>query len=558
MRSFPPAPRTPAARAAAAVALLALAVRVAAAWRWAGEAGDDVDMYRALAAGLLAGDGFADPATGVPTAFRPPLVPLIYAALGNAGWAILTFQALAGAATAGLTVRLGTLLGLGWKLAAVAGAVVALDPVLVRYTPRPMTEVTCGLLLAGLLCRLVAARVPRASRRDGTTRSRAAGTRDACGHVLTGVLFGLCVLCRPTVWAFGGLLAAAWVWDRLRGRAGRLHGLGTLAAALLGAAVVVGPWAGRNWAVFGRPIVMTTHGGYTLHLANNARFYYFVVRGPAGAVWGGEGLSYWQSMQREDFYSDVLGAETILLPRNDLPPPGTRGTPEEILGDAESDHWFQRGSVAEVVGPHLVPPPSGPPPNLLFPQLWQRRTEPAVYTEVTVFPPPTPRHELARDRWHRDAAVAFIKSDPAGFARAVPLRVSRLWGPVPLGPAAAGLPRGAWWAVGGWNVAVFLLAAAGVVRVWGRGESRGWNWRAWRVMILLPVAFTVVHAVYWSNARMRGPAMPAVAVLAAAGLAGRFGRDGNGAEMLASQRFGRTPPPRGAAGPALTGPTPRN
>ena len=121
-------PRTPAGRAAWVIAAFALLLRCAAAWRWRGEVGDDVDLYRALAAGLLAGDGFADPATGVPTAFRPPLVPLLYAALGNVGPAIMAFQALAGAATAGLTVRLASRLGLAWRFAAGAGLVVACDP----------------------------------------------------------------------------------------------------------------------------------------------------------------------------------------------------------------------------------------------------------------------------------------------------------------------------------------------------------------------------------------------------------------------------------------------
>ena len=308
-------PRTPAGRAAWVIAAFALLLRCAAAWRWRGEVGDDVDLYRALAAGLLAGDGFADPATGVPTAFRPPLVPLLYAALGNLGPAIVAFQALAGAATAGLTVRLAARLGLAWRFAAGAGLVVACDPVLLRYVARPMTETVCALLAAGLLCRLAAPKP------DACVRLRS--------ELLTGVLFGLCCLARPTFWAFGGLLAAGWLWDRLRGRAGWLVGWKPAAAAAVGAACAVGPWAGRNAAVFGRPIAMTTHGGYTLHLANNAVFYGEVVRGSVGAVWGGESLERWQEGERARFLDEVLGASRVDAWGWPVPPLGARGRADQ-------------------------------------------------------------------------------------------------------------------------------------------------------------------------------------------------------------------------------------
>ena len=226
MSPFARLPRTPAAAVTAAAVLLALVLRAAAAWRWGAEVADDVDLYRALARSLLAGDGYSY-LDGVPTAFRPPLVPLIYAALGNAGWAIVAFQVLAGAATAGLTVRLADRLGLGWKAAGLAGAVVACDPILLRYTPRAMTETTAALLTAGLLCRLCSPR----SKPDACVR-----LRSAMGAALaTGVLFGLCALCRPTVWAFGGLLA---------GGGGRSTGCGGGPGGWSGG----GTWPRRGWA----------------------------------------------------------------------------------------------------------------------------------------------------------------------------------------------------------------------------------------------------------------------------------------------------------------------
>ena len=56
-------------------------------------------------------------------------------------------------------------------------------------------------------------------------------------------------------------------------------------AFLLGAIVILSPWAIRNQFQFGRPIVTTTHGGYTLLLANNPEFYQWLRSGRWGSVW---------------------------------------------------------------------------------------------------------------------------------------------------------------------------------------------------------------------------------------------------------------------------------
>ena len=48
---------------------------------------------------------------------------------------------------------------------------------------------------------------------------------------------------------------------------------------------LLSPWAIRNQLQFGRPIVTTTHGGYTLLLANNPEFYQWLRAGPWGSVW---------------------------------------------------------------------------------------------------------------------------------------------------------------------------------------------------------------------------------------------------------------------------------
>ena len=62
-------------------------------------------------------------------------------------------------------------------------------------------------------------------------------------------------------------------------------------AFLFGALIVLSPWAIRNQVQFGRPIITTTHGGYTLLLANNPEFYQWLRSGPWGSVWGADGFN---------------------------------------------------------------------------------------------------------------------------------------------------------------------------------------------------------------------------------------------------------------------------
>ena len=56
----------------------------------------------------------------------------------------------------------------------------------------------------------------------------------------------------------------------------------------------------RNLLVFGEPIWTTTHGGYTLALANNPVYYDDVLHGPPGRVWTGhDQWLWWDSVNRQ-------------------------------------------------------------------------------------------------------------------------------------------------------------------------------------------------------------------------------------------------------------------
>jgi hypothetical protein len=63
---------------------------------------------------------------------------------------------------------------------------------------------------------------------------------------------------------------------------------------LVAAGITLLPWAYRNWRVLGVPVVTTTHGGFTLALANNPEYYADVLDGPPGAVWSGPNQKAWQ------------------------------------------------------------------------------------------------------------------------------------------------------------------------------------------------------------------------------------------------------------------------
>ena len=59
------------------------------------------------------------------------------------------------------------------------------------------------------------------------------------------------------------------------------------------AVATLAPWALRNARALGEPVWTTTHGGYTLALANNPTYYDEVLDGPPGAVWSGPNQRRW-------------------------------------------------------------------------------------------------------------------------------------------------------------------------------------------------------------------------------------------------------------------------
>lgn len=265
-----------------ALLLLAVVLRAGVLYKFSGSLADDRDNYRRIADQIASGRGCVDPDALSPTAYRPPLYPLLLAAVhfcGGGDMAIGLVHLLLGVATVGLTVLCGRRLGLE-QAGLAAGLLVGVDPLLLHQTVLVMTE-TLATFFAALLLWLSLAR-PAMNR-----------------NFAMGIVFGLCCLCRPTFWAFAALAVAVWVCiaccanksdeDRVAAR------WRTTLWMAAGIALVIAPWGLRNALVMGRPIITTTHGGYTLLLAHNPEYTRAVVERPWGAVWEGDDLEHWKA-----------------------------------------------------------------------------------------------------------------------------------------------------------------------------------------------------------------------------------------------------------------------
>ena len=300
--------------------MLAIALRGMVVWAHADELTRDRDAYWGMARCLAEGRGFVDADRLTPTAFRPPLYPIQLAGLMlvlPAAAAVAVGNLVWGAVTVWATWRAGHSLGLG-RGRALAALLVAIDPLLLQYSAQPMTEVTCAGLVSLLVLWIV--------RRDCSETKRQWGI---------GLLFGALVLCRPTFWPFVGLIIAERVLSRLVALNRRTasdgpssstalavpnqcpvpHPIAVPWRIIVGTLLVVAPWIARNQVVIGSPIVMTTHGGYTLLLANNPEFYSEVVERGWGSEWGRASFDRWTA----DLLSELraqLGPEATELDRD--------------------------------------------------------------------------------------------------------------------------------------------------------------------------------------------------------------------------------------------------
>ncbi len=373
----------------------------------------DPDGYRLLAENLVAHREFAF--DGVATAYRPPLYPLLLTCcvvLGPASRvAIGILHVMLGVATVALSYRLAERLHLGpWAVA--AAALVALDPILLVQSSQVMTETLATFLVVAAFLLLI--------------RTAEHGQTALC--LLAGAVLGMIVLCRANliVWVPLAAAWAAWPAGAWRKRIQRL------ALLALGATVVLAPWTVRNQIRLGRPVVATTHGGYTLLLANNPWYYEHLRRHGWRAVWDGA----------------------------------------------------------------------------RFNRQWRSRAVRRV-----------PADEIRNQNQAYREAWATIRHDPETFLLACGVRIANFWAMLPhrLDRNESPFRAMARWAVAMWYAAQLVLAAVGLVHLAATPRSVRKSLWPWGFGLLLLFSLSAVHAVFWSNMRMRAPAMPIVAALAAFG-----------------------------------------
>ncbi|MBR2002879.1 MAG: phospholipid carrier-dependent glycosyltransferase, partial [Thermoguttaceae bacterium] len=219
----------------------------------------------------------------------------------NAAFAL--FHWLLGVATVAVVYRFARRLDFGPKSAAAVGFLVAVDPILLQQSRLVMTE-TLAALFAALLLDATAAVVARRSPRTALAPKAPASASVAfapAAFAALGVLFGVSTLCRPAFFAFAGLVfllvAAQGFVVAVKTRkldqnvplavAVRRAFLGA-ALFLLGIGAAVAPWTLRNLRAFDRPILTTTHGGYTRYLAHNPEIYRHFESSPPWSLWNPE------------------------------------------------------------------------------------------------------------------------------------------------------------------------------------------------------------------------------------------------------------------------------
>jgi hypothetical protein len=288
-----------------------------------------------------------------------------------------------------------------------------------------------------------------------------------------GIAFGLSILTRPTAAPWAAICLACMVWFGCVCWKRRLVDMLVVATGIL---LCVLPWALRNLADFGKPIWATTHGGYTLLLANNPLLYqHFIHNGPS-RDWNAEPFHDAWAARGE------VGREKLMEQTNSRLEDANNN--KVSLVD-ESDFSVSNSSRREV---HSL-------------------------------------GELADDALAYDLALQTIKNDPQTFALSCFYRLGWLW---------------AWWpsgagtlttlAIGTWYGAILALALRGLYELFcGQGPGAKFSGCSRRMTVLgnwlpglgLIVVLSAVHCVYWSNMRMRAPVMPCIYLLALASISRR-------------------------------------
>ncbi len=184
-----------------------------------------------------------------------------------------------------------------------AGLLVALDPILLQQSRFVMTETLAAFFSVIMLASTVAV-IRVKNRKYGFI-----------AFLLLGIVYGLSTLCRPAFFAFVGLVFLTmtviefieFITVSKSSKNSLLNSGLRLSCFLLGVACISIPWSLRNLKEFHQPILTTTHGGYTLYLANNPEIYEHFRTAPMWSLWDPESFH----KRRAIDYQNALDAEGI-------------------------------------------------------------------------------------------------------------------------------------------------------------------------------------------------------------------------------------------------------
>lgn len=407
----------------------------------------DPDQYRAFAENIREYGVFGYGET--PTAFRPPLYPALLRCfyvltprvsslsensscflLSQRG-AVALLHWILGILTVLMVYKLALMLSFPRQWAFLASLLTAVDPILLAQSRVVMTETLAAFFAVMIIWRLTVAMMPRQKKIGPFFR--------------IGLLAGLAVLCRPVFLIFGLLIFLGLLnYCRMR----KLL-LKFVLFFLVGFALVPLGWGVRNQIRMGEMIVTTTHGGYTLFLANNHSLYRYNRK-------MGFFLAPWNP---EDFHRRW---ETI---------------------KAEDSEEYQH---------HAGP-------------AWEIRQD-----------------EVAYEFAHKD-----MSEDPRGAILASGIRLGYLWQFLPyrVDPDESGWERACRWSIGIFYAVElplallgFLYICAPLVSLTRRRILISPYWSNWSWPVFLIIAITLPQILYWTNMRMRAPAMTIVPIFAIIGL----------------------------------------
>ena len=232
----------------------------------------DFFFYHGQANLLADGKGFIHPLFYVegitaPSAEHPPLWPLVLSVTSFLGGTGFEAHRLTGCVLGALAIVVVGLLGRrvgGERIGLVAAAIAAVYPTLVAADGSLMSETLYGLLVGvGLLVALRLREDPRPPL-----------------ALALGALIGLAALTRAEGLLFLPLLALPVCVAARHVRTPRTAVV-ALAAACVGAAVVVAPWTIRNWSAFDQPVLISVNDSTVLAGANCDQAY----SGPDTGFW---------------------------------------------------------------------------------------------------------------------------------------------------------------------------------------------------------------------------------------------------------------------------------